>query len=211
MLKAKVYNQQGEEKGDIKLDADVFGVKVNETLVHQAINAFLGNRRTIVAHTKTRSEVRGGGRKPWRQKGTGRARHGSIRSPLWVGGGVVFGPRPERNYAKKINKKMKAKALLMALSDKAGAKAVAVLEELKMAEPKTKEIANLLNKIKISNALIVIEKMDKNIMRSARNLASVGLVSADSLNVYDVLRFKNLLLTKAALAALGKKSHKKQK
>ncbi len=200
MLKAKVYNQTGEDKGEVSLNPKVFEIPVKDELIHQAVVALLANRRQVLAHAKTRGEVRGGGRKPWKQKGTGRARHGSIRSPLWVGGGVTFGPTSDRNFSKKINKKMKTRALFMVLSEKALNKNVSVLEKLEIAEAKTKPIIELLKKIKLDKkVLLIIEKMDSKIARSVNNIPKITLISANSLNVYDVLNAKHLLVTKNAL------------
>jgi len=200
MLVAKVYSQAGEDKGEEKLNPRIFGVKSKLAVLHQVLVAIMANRRPVIAHTKDRGDVRGGGRKPWRQKGTGRARHGSIRSPLWKGGGVTFGPRNERNFAKKINKKMKTKALFMALSDKVKNDALAVLDNLEMSEIRAKQMADLLKKIKLNKSvLLVIEKMDKTIVCSVRNIPNAEVITASSLNLYDVLKYKNVLFTKAAL------------
>lgn len=204
-MKAKLYTIDGKEKGDIKLNPKIFGIKTNKNLVHQAIVAFLANRRLGLAHTKTRGEVRGGGKKPWKQKGTGRARHGSIRSPLWRGGGVTFGPRNDRNYSQKINKKMKRKAMFMVLSDKAAAGQIAVLESLDLKEAKTKKIKALFNNLAVDrSALVLIEKMDKKTVAAVRNLPKTEIMTANSLNVYDALNAKRIVMTEKALAEIEK-------
>lgn len=200
MLTAKLYNQSGEDKGEVKLNPAIFSVKPKAAVLHQVLVAIMANRRHVIAHTKDRGEVRGGGRKPWRQKGTGRARHGSNRSPLWIGGGVTFGPTSDRNFTKKINKKMKAKALFMALSDKATNKLIMVLEKLEMPEIKAKQMAELMKKIKLDKSgLLVIDKMDKNIVCSVRNIPRLEVIAANSLNLYDVLNYQYVIITKAAL------------
>ncbi|MFH0780123.1 MAG: 50S ribosomal protein L4 [Parcubacteria group bacterium] len=204
MVKAKLYNQIGEEAGETNLNPKIFSVAVKSVLVHQAIVAFLANRRTVVAHTKGKGEVRGGGKKPWKQKGTGRARHGSSRSPLWRGGGITFGPTSERNYAKKLNKKMRKKALFMVLSDKAADHSISALEKLDWKESKTKAAESLLQKMGLSDkkVLFVIEKMDRKIAGAFRNLPKADVIAANSLNVYDALNSNKLVFTKAALKAL---------
>jgi large subunit ribosomal protein L4 len=203
MIKAKLYNSDGEAKKEIKLNPAIFEVKVKDSVVHQSLVAFLANRRQPIAHTKMRGEIRGGGRKPWRQKGTGRARHGSIRSPLWRGGGVVFGPRADKNFAKKINKKMRRLALFMVLSDRAKEKLVSVIEKLNIAEAKTKSLVLLLKKMSLANnTLIVLEKMDKKIALAVKNLPQVEAISANSLNIYELLNYKNILFAEEALKAV---------
>ena len=154
-----LYNQKGETIGKVKLNPEVFGVKVKSSVVHQVVEAMLANAREAWAHTKTKGEVRGGGRKPWKQKGTGRARHGSIRSPLWVGGGVTFGPRNERNYKKKINKKMKTKDLFMCLSDKVASSQLIVLEDVSLEAPKTKYFAEIIKNL-FRNQIIIFDSFN---------------------------------------------------
>lgn len=199
MLPAVKYNQAGENIGEVKLNPAVFGVKANENLVHQVVVAQLNNQRATIANTKTRGLVRGGGKKPWRQKGTGRARAGSIRSPLWRGGGVIFGPTSARNYACKVNKKVKRLALLMVLSDRAAEKGVRIIDALDAIQGKTKNLAQLLKKIDTRNALVVVEKMDRAVALAARNLPDVSVIAADSLNTYDVLAHRALLIVEPAL------------
>lgn len=210
-MKLPMYNQQGQEIGEINLPKEIFDVKVNYDLLHQAVVTQAAGGRLDLAHTKKRSEVRGGGKKPWRQKGTGRARHGSIRSPIWIGGGVVFGPRSERNFKKKINKKMKQKALLMSLSSKLKDNQIVAMDKIEIAEGKTKEMANI---IKILNqrlgekntpsALVVLPRKNELTRRSASNIKKIKTILADSLNVGDVLTYKYLVLTKDSVDVIKK-------
>lgn len=201
MPKVKVYNQEGKAIGEEELKPEIFSVSVVPGLIQQAVEVQLANQRKILAQTKTRGEVRGGGRKPWRQKGTGRARHGSIRSPIWVGGGVTFGPRTERNFKKKINKKAKRKALFMALSDKVNNEHLLILENLELPEIKTKKLTEILKNLPTNqkNLLLAINPEDKNIFQAGRNLPKIKILAANSLNVYDVLKYQYLILTKAGL------------
>lgn len=201
MLETKIYNQKGEVVGELGLSEKVFGVKASEALIHQAMVTQMANERQVLAHTKGRSEVRGGGKKPWKQKGTGRARHGSIRSPIWIGGGITFGPTKERNFKKKINKKMKQKAILMALSDRAANKSLIVLDKLEMTDYKTKDFNKMLKLLKPQDAkikrnfLVVNDKKDEKVMSSGRNLAGVKVLNLENINILDLLRCKNLILT----------------
>jgi len=200
MAEAKLYNQKGDNIGEINLNPKIFGIESNVDLVKQIIVAQLANKREVVADTKTRGEVRGGGKKPWKQKGTGRARQGSIRSPLWKGGGVVFGPTTDRNFSLKVNKKMKKKALFVTLSEKARETAVSVIEEISLAEAKTKNIANLLKKMGFGKkTLVVVNPKDEAVFRAGKNIAGVVITAANSLNVIDVLKNKDLLFTKDAI------------
>jgi len=202
MVKVKVYNMEGKEVEEIKLDSDIFDIEVKPALVHQVVEVQQANKRQKLAHAKTRSEVRGGGKKPWRQKGTGRARHGSSRSPIWVGGGVTFGPTKERNYAKSINKKMKRKALFMTLTDKVKDKHFIVIDDLKLDKIKTKDLVNILQKLPTKEAksvLVALSAKDNIINRSARNLAKVKVLLADSLNVIDILKYDFLLIDKPGI------------
>ena len=198
----KVYNQEGKEVGQTQLPAEVFGLPMNNDLVHQAVVAQMANSRQVLAHAKDRSEVSGGGKKPWRQKGTVRARHGSIRSPIWRGGGVTFGPTNNRNFSKKINKKMKRKALLMSLSGKAKDNEIIVLDELKIDEPKTKLAAKILDdlaKIKKDvrkGALVLMAEKNENAIRAIRNIPKLETIGSKSLNIVDVLKYKYLIMTK---------------
>jgi large subunit ribosomal protein L4 len=201
MLKVKIYNMSGEAVGEENLDPALFGIEVKVGLVHQAVIAQLANRRQVVAHTKNRGEVSGGGIKPWKQKGTGRARQGSIRSPLWVGGGVVFGPRNDRNFTQKINKKMKRKALLMCLSDRAKEEKIVLIDKLELDNFKTKKFLEIVNKLpnKEKKTLLVLADNNKKIVKSAANLSYIKTVEARGLNVADVLQHDYLMIPINAL------------
>ncbi len=213
-MKTDLYNQNGEVINQIDLPDEIFGLKANAILLHQAMLAQLGNARQVLAHTKDRSEVQGGGKKPWRQKGTGRARHGSIRSPLWKGGGVTFGPTKERNFAKDINKKMKRKALFMALSSKIKDEQFLVLDTLKLDQPKTKLMEQIFEKLstkmkdfkfskrKKDRLTLVLPGEDKELQKSAHNLDYAKVLSAKSLNILDILNHKYLLLTREAIPVI---------
>lgn len=210
-METTVYNQQGEKVGTYNLSERMFGVPLKESVVHQAMRAQLGNARQVIAHTKDRSEVSGGGKKPWRQKGTGRARHGSIRSPLWTGGGVTFGPRNDRNFSLKINKKQKHKALAMMLSSKASAGTIAVLDALALKEPKTKHMTDVLRaftgilpEANTRKTLIIIPGADKNIMLASRNLPNAKVLRADSLNVNDLLTCRYVMIVTEAIEMIEK-------
>lgn len=209
-MKETVYNQKGEEIGQMDLPAGVFEVPLNKDLLHQAVTAQMANSRKILAYTKDRSEKRGGGRKPWRQKGTGRARHGSIRSPIWRGGGVTFGPTKDRNFGKKINQKMKQKALLMALSSKASDQEIVLLDKIELKKRKTKlafeVIEDLAKKLKkdLSSVLIVLPKTDLKVSQSFKNIPKKKTIRADSLNVLDVLTYKNLLILQDSIKVIEK-------
>lgn len=194
----KIYNKEAKEVGEIKLNPKVFNIEVNSQLVHQAMVTLLANKRVNYAQAKDRSEVRGGGAKPWRQKGTGRARHGSSRSPIWIGGGVTFGPNKERNYSKQINKKMKKKALLMVLSDKANNDSILSFEEGTFEKPQVKVMADFLKgmKIKTKKTLFIINKMDLNFVKSIRNIEKTEIIAANSLNVYDLLNADKVIISK---------------
>jgi large subunit ribosomal protein L4 len=200
-MNVKCYNQIGKEVGQARLPKEVFGLQVKADLVHQVVVSQMANRRQATAHTKDRSEKRGGGRKPWRQKGTGRARHGSIRSPLWRGGGVTFGPRKEKVYKKQIPQKMKRKALLMALSGKAKNGLLLLLDEIKFAKISTKQVAEMLKKLPCSRGsiLIALPRIDKNIILSARNIPKVETIQAKDLNALDVLSYKWLVIPKESI------------
>lgn len=196
-----VYNQKGEKVSQTRLPSEIFGKTLNQDLVHQVVVSQMANRRRALAHTKGRGEVRGGGRKPWRQKGTGRARHGSIRSPLWRGGGVTFGPTKERVFKKKINKKMKRNALLQVLSQKAKDNLLVILDNLKLEKPKTKLMAKVLEKLPChgKSTLIVLPRMDKDLILAARNLSKVATMQAKDLNALDLLSFKYLVMPKESI------------
>ena len=201
MANISVYNMEGNEVGTIELNDAVFGVKVNEHLVHQAVVRHLANKRQGTQKAKTRAEVRGGGRKPWRQKGTGHARQGSIRAPQWTGGGVVFAPVP-RDYSKKMNKKERRAALCSALTSRVEAEKLIVLDELRLEEIKTKEMQRILNNLKVEKAVIVLPEKDEKVVLSARNIPNVATISSDMLSVYDVMKYSTVIMTKAAVASI---------
>lgn len=229
-IKIKIYNQKAESVGDMNLSDKIFSVKVNENLVHQVMVTQMANERQVLAHTKDRSEVRGGGAKPWRQKGTGRARAGSSRSPIWIGGGITFGPRKDRNFKKKINKKMKQKAMLMVLSDKVKNNSLVVLDKLEMKEYKTKMFAEMLRNLetlehknagtqkhpprlgplrqvkdeaseagknrKVKRSVLVIsDKKDDKVKYSGRNLVGVKIINLSNINIIDLLKYKDVIVT----------------
>ena len=198
MANVKVLNMSGSEVGSIELNDNIFAVEVNEHVMHQAVVQYLANQRQGTKGTKTRSEVRGGGRKPWRQKGTGRARQGSIRAPQWTGGGVVFAPKA-RDYSFKLNKKVKRLALKSALTTKVNENKFVVLEALNLEQIKTKEMKNVLNNIKVSNALVVLEDGNRNAVLSARNIPAVKTASVNTINVYDILKYDSVVVTKQAV------------
>ena len=211
-MEVNIYNQNAEIVGKSDLPDSIFGVKLNSDLMHQALTAQLANARKSVAHTKDRSEVRGGGKKPWKQKGTGRARHGSIRSPIWKGGGVTFGPRKEKIYKVKINKKQKRKALFMALSSKINDKEMALLDKFEIGEVKTKKMAGILDMFskavwgnsRLKKTLVVLPQSDRKILLSTRNIPVAKIISADSLNIYDLLAYKYLIMPKDAIGIIEK-------
>ena len=236
MAKLNIYNQKAEKTGDIEVSDKVFGVKMSEALIHQAVVAQMANERQVIAHTKGRAEVRGGGKKPWKQKGTGSARAGSSRSPIWIGGGVTFGPTKERNFSKKINKKMKQKALLMAISDRVKNGEIIVLDNLNTKEFKTKVMDTILkniekNILEIKNKkieprkeekiekktktkkeekikkykrsfLVVNDKKDEKVKFSIRNLAGIKILNLNNINIVDLLKYKNLVLTQKVVENL---------
>ncbi|CUQ77890.1 50S ribosomal protein L4 [Lachnospira pectinoschiza] len=201
MANVSVYNIEGKEVGSIELNDAVFGVEVNEHLVHMAVVNQLANNRQGTQSAKTRSEVSGGGRKPWRQKGTGHARQGSTRAPQWTGGGIVFAPKP-RDYSFKMNKKEKRIALLSALSSKIAESKIVVLDEFKLDEIKTKKFVEVMNNLKVENALVVLEGENKNVVLSGRNIPSVKVTATNEINTYDVLKYTTLVVTKAAVEKL---------
>ena len=202
MAKVSVYNMKGDEVGNIELNDEIFGADVNEHLIYMAVKQQLANSRQGTQKAKTRSEVSGGGRKPWRQKGTGHARQGSTRSPQWTGGGVVFAPVP-RDYSFKMNKKEKRAALKGALTDKVQKGSIIVLDELKMEEKKTKVFAEVMKNIKAEGkSYVVIGDNDQNVILSARNLPGVKTSVSDLINVYDIMNAKTLVVTKEAVAKI---------
>lgn len=205
MAKVKVYNVKGKETGSKELNDDLFAITPNIALIHQAVETQMANARLPLAHTKERGEVSGGGRKPWRQKGTGRARHGSIRSPLWVGGAVTFGPRKNRNWKKSINKKMKRRALYMCLSDKVMEEKLLLLDKLELAEAKTKNVKDILKSLPIDKkVLIVLDKQNQNLVKATNNLKNIKVILADSLNCVDLLNYPTVLMLEPAVEIIEK-------
>ena len=201
MANVAIYNMKGSEVGKMDLSDAVFGVEVNEHLVHMAVLQQLANNRQGTQKAKTRSEVSGGGKKPWRQKGTGHARQGSTRSPQWTGGGVVFAPVP-RDYSFKLNKKEKRIALKSALTSRVQENKFIVLDELKLDEIKTKKFQEVLDNLKVSKALVVLNENDQNVMLSARNIPYVRTALTNTINVYDVMKYNTVIVTKDAVAAI---------
>ena len=201
MANVNVYNIEGKEVGTIELNDAVFGVEVNEHLMHMAVVQQLANKRQGTQKAKTRSEVSGGGRKPWRQKGTGHARQGSTRAPQWTGGGVVFAPTP-RDYSFKLNKKEKRAALKSALSSRVQDNKFIVIDEMNFGEIKTKNFQNMLNNLSVAKALVVIEEGNTNAVLSARNIADVKTAATNTINVYDILKYNTVIASKAAVATI---------
>ena len=199
MANVSVYNMEGNEVGKMDLNDAVFGVEVNEHLVHMAVVAQLANNRQGTQKAKTRSEVSGGGRKPWRQKGTGHARQGSTRAPQWTGGGIVFAPTP-RDYTIRLNKKEKRAALKSALTSRVLENKYIVVDELKLDEIKTKKFQNVLNNLKVNKALVVVDENSDNVVKSAKNIQSVKTAYVNTINVYDILKYNTVVATKAAVA-----------
>ncbi len=208
-MNVKLYNQEGKEVGQLDLPAEIFGVSLNKDLIHQAAVEQMAGRRQVLAQAKDRGQVRGGGTKPWRQKGTGRARHGSIRSPIWIGGGVTFGPTKERTFSKKINRKMKRQALLMAMSSKLKDDQLVLLDKLELSKAKTKQIIEIISHLNNSlkkdldrGTLIILPTTDQNIIRASQNVPKLKTIRADSLNVLDILSYRYLLIPQAALKVI---------
>lgn len=203
MPKAKLYNIEGNIVGDIALPDTLFGVEIDTGLVHEVMTAARAAKRNVIAHTKNRSDVSGGGKKPWKQKGTGRARHGSIRSPIWIGGGVTFGPRNTRVFAKKINKKVRRKALCMALSDKATDEKVRILESIHLPETKTKSLVNLLKKLSVGKrTMIILPGSNKEMVRMSRNLKQVQTVTANAISLLELLRHDVIVMPQDTIKKL---------
>ena len=201
MANVKVYNMEGKEVGSIELNDAVFGVEVNEHLMHLAVVGQLANKRQGTQSAKTRSEVSGGGRKPWKQKGTGHARQGSTRAPQWTHGGVVFAPKP-RDYSVKMNKKEKALAIKSALTSRVAEEKIYVLDALTLDEIKTKKMVAVLNSLNVEKALVVLDKKDENVILSAKNLPNVRTTMSNAINVYDILKYGSLVITKDAVAQI---------
>ena len=201
MANVAVYNMEGNEVGSLELSDAVFGAKINEHLVHMAVVQQLANKRQGTQKAKTRAEVRGGGRKPWKQKGTGHARQGSIRAPQWKGGGVVFAPTP-RDYSFKMNRKEKRAALKSVLTSKVNDSKFIVLDELKLDEIKTKRFVEILNNLKVQKALVVLNDNDQNVILSARNIPKIKTAQTNTINVYDILKYDTVVVTKEAVATI---------
>jgi len=201
MANVAVVNMNGEQVGTVDLNDAIFGIETNEHAMHMAVVQYLANQRQGTQSAKTRAEVRGGGRKPWKQKGTGRARQGSIRSPQWRGGGVVFAPKP-RDYSFKLNKKFKRLALQSALSTKVAEGKVIILDDLTLSEVRTKEMVKVIANINCGKALIVMDGSNTNVMLSTRNIPNVKTASINTINVYDLLKYNTLVVTKEAVAKI---------
>jgi large subunit ribosomal protein L4 len=220
-VKTNIYNQNAEIVGELKLSDKVFAVKLNEDLVHQAVVTQMANERQVLAHTKTKAEVSGGGKKPWKQKGTGRARAGSSRSPIWIGGGVTFGPRKDRNFSKKINKKMKQKALVMILSDRLTNNNMAIIDKVEIKDFKTKIFNDFLKKVEnifpISDdkakknkrsVLFINDIKDEKIIFSSRNLLGFNIINLENINIVDLLKYKNLIMTESVAKTINSRYSK---
>ena len=201
MANVSVLNMEGKEVGTLELNDKVFAAPINEHLVHMAVVLQLANKRQGTQSAKTRSEVSGGGKKPWRQKGTGHARQGSTRSPQWTGGGVVFAPKP-RDYSFKMNKKEKAAAIKSVLTSKVNDNKFIVVDEFKMDDFKTKKMVEVLNNLKVNKALVVLAEKDEKVLRSAKNIPTVGTTLSNSLSVYEMLKYDSLVITKDAVAKI---------
>ena len=201
MAKVSVYNMEGKQVGDIELNDAVFGVEVNNHLVHMAVVNQLANNRQGTQSAKTRSEVSGGGRKPWKQKGTGHARQGSTRAPQWTGGGIVFAPKP-RDYSFKMNKKEKQLALKSALTSRVQENKFIVVDAIKLEEAKTKKFAEALNNLKVTKALVILNENDANVVRSAKNIPTVKTALTNTINVFDILKYDTVVIDKAAVATI---------
>ncbi len=205
-MKYQVLDQKGKKVEKVSLPEDIFGVKINRDLLYQVVVSQQANKRAGTAHTKDRGAVRGGGKKPWRQKGLGRARHGSIRSPIWVGGGTTFGPLNERNFKKKIPKKMKRKAMLMSLSSKVKDQTLVLLDKLKIEKGKTKLAAAIFDKVlkEKKNSLVVLSEMDKKLIRAIRNIPYLNTIQAKDLNCLTVLTYKYVIMPKESIDVIKK-------
>ncbi len=208
-IKVKVYNQSAAPIKDLELNPKFFGLKANADLLHQAVVAQQANERQVLAHTKDRSEVRGGGKKPWKQKGTGRARVGSSRSPLWIGGGVTFGPTKDRNFSKKLNKKMRQKAVMMALSDKIAQSSLVLVDTLKMAEFKTKQFNAMLKAFEKEvlpanrrSLLVINSEKDEKARYSGRNLKGITIINPENINIVDLLTSRQVMISEEGIKAL---------
>ncbi|ACQ52681.1 50S ribosomal protein L4 [Clostridium botulinum] len=201
MPKVDLFNQNGEKVGDLQLADSVFGVEVNTYAMHQVVKALLANKRQGTQSAKTRAEVSGGGIKPWRQKGTGRARQGSIRAPQWIHGGIVFAPKP-RDYRMSIPKSMKKVAIKSALTSKVNEKLMVVVDDIKLETPKTKEVVKMLNAFNAKKTLIITNNAEENVYKSARNIEGVQIIPVNNINVYDILKYDKVVITKDAVSKI---------
>lgn len=216
-MKVDLYNQDGKKIKTEEIPDNIFNLKINKDLLHQVIVAYQSNKKKITSHVKTRGQVRGGGAKPWRQKGTGRARHGSIRSPIWKGGGVIFGPNPNTNFTKKINKKMRIRALFMALSSKVKDKEFLLLDSLKLDKPKTKKLFEIIKKLisillkdlkkkkQNPSVLIIVHSVDENLKRASKNIPKLEVLNAEYINAFNILSYKYLILLKDSIEIIKKR------
>ncbi len=204
MARVSLYNEEGKETGQIELEPSLFDVEVNPALVHEAVVAHMANAREAIAHTKDRSEVVGTGKKPWKQKGTGRARHGSRRSPIWIGGGITFGPRNDRNFSLKMNKKARRKALAMVLTDKVKHGHFIAVEQLNMEDGKTKQLSALIKRLPIAGkkTLILVEPENRRVSMAAKNIPNVQTLPIHTLNIVDLLKKPNVLISKEGIDLL---------
>lgn len=194
-MKTKIYNIEGKEVGQLEVPERIFNVAVNQDLIHQVAVAQMANSRQAIADTKDRGEVRGGGKKPWKQKGTGRARHGSSRSPIWKGGGVTFGPTSDRNYSKMVNKKMKTKALFMVLSEKLKNNKILVLDTFAIEKPSTKNMLKMLSTLSVkTKALMALDQKDEKVIKSVNNIPNISLIASDSMNIVDLMKNDMLII-----------------
>jgi len=202
-MKVKVFNNEGKAVKDIVLNPDIFGIDVNPETVRQVVLAMQANKRFNFAHAKDRSEVRGGGAKPWKQKGTGRARHGSRRSPLWIGGGVTFGPSKDRNFSQKINKKMKRTALFMVLSDRAVDNSLKIIDKLDLTEYKTKKILEIMKNFEIEKSLLIVtDNFNSELIKSVSNIPKIDVIEARNINILEVIKYKDILVTENGLSVI---------
>lgn len=212
MTKVTVYKTDSNKKESMDVDSQIFGSKINEKLLTFSVNAYYSNKRQVYANTKTRSEVRGGGSKPWRQKGTGRARAGSNRSPIWQGGGITFGPTKDRNFKKTLPKKFKEQSVISALSSKMANKKIVIVDKISINKPKTKDMVKIINSLPIvGTIIIVLDKIDNNIIKASKNIPYLSLIKASDINSLDILRYNYLLITKDAIRYLEKKYSKVKK
>lgn len=205
MATISLYDQDGKKKSDLPVSDQVFGLPLEKTLIYEAVRAQQANARTAIAHTKTRGEVRGGGKKPWKQKHTGRARHGSIRSPIWVGGGVTFGPRSNRNFSLKINRQAKKRAMCVALSSRLVDGKLFAIDKLDLSQPKTKDLAKILSSMPASGEmLLVLDRKNDNVEQAAKNIKTVWVARPEAISVVDVMKYRRIIIVEGALSKMEK-------